>query len=138
MLKEIYRKYKQKKKWKKIEKEIRLGKMSINEARKRNGLPPIKSGEIYMVKAKCVMGGMQDILNEESKEEKIMYLCDGEKQDCRKTLCYKKGGECHYTSDVEHARSFKKEKNGHDYVEKEEIKLFEDKEAGLHLYQREQ
>lgn len=40
----------------------------------------------------------------------VLYLCDGERPDCKKTGCYKTGGECRHTFDVEHARNFSEEK----------------------------
>ena len=39
----------------------------------------------------------------------ILYLCDGERPDCKKPHCYKTGGNCRHTFDVEHARNFAKE-----------------------------
>lgn len=45
---------------------------------------------------------------------KIWYLCDGEKQDCKKRTCYKNttGNACRLTSDINHAKNFIKTKNG--------------------------
>jgi hypothetical protein len=42
----------------------------------------------------------------------IMYLCDGEKTDCKKRTCYKNGGYCRHTKDVEHAVNFEKNTYG--------------------------
>ena len=40
---------------------------------------------------------------------KILYLCDGELEKCRmKSGCYKNGGDCMHTSNIEHAKNFKK------------------------------
>lgn len=43
---------------------------------------------------------------------KIYYLCDGEKEDCRKRICYKTTGDyehgCKRTSDIRHAKNFRK------------------------------
>jgi transcriptional/translational regulatory protein YebC/TACO1 len=36
----------------------------------------------------------------------IMYLCDGEKPDCKKRTCYKNGGYCRHTKSVEYAVNF--------------------------------
>lgn len=40
----------------------------------------------------------------------IFYLCDGEKEDCKKRSCYKNGGECEHTKDIKHARNFEKKR----------------------------
>ena len=39
---------------------------------------------------------------------KIFYLCDGEAEKCSKSRCYKKGGDCMHTSDIEHTKNFQK------------------------------
>lgn len=39
---------------------------------------------------------------------KVFYLCDGEKEDCKKMTCYKNGGECKHTSNIEHALNFER------------------------------
>ncbi len=42
--------------------------------------------------------------------ERVLYLCDGEKPECKKSMCYKNGrGECRHTTDVKHAINFKKD-----------------------------
>lgn len=42
-------------------------------------------------------------------EKKTFYLCDGEVEECRrKSGCYKNGGACIHTSDIEHAKNFEK------------------------------
>lgn len=43
-------------------------------------------------------------------KEKVAYLCDGKKQDCKKWRCYmkEKNGTCMYTSDLRHAKNFEK------------------------------
>ena len=42
---------------------------------------------------------------------RILYLCDGEKEDCRKRSCYKTIGDnenpCRHTADITHAKNFK-------------------------------
>ena len=43
---------------------------------------------------------------------KILYLCDGSKTGCNKRICYNKGGECRYTTDIAHAINFIKRSNG--------------------------
>lgn len=40
--------------------------------------------------------------------EKVFYLCDGEVENCKKTMCYKNGGNCNYTTDISHAKNFHK------------------------------
>ena len=43
-------------------------------------------------------------------EEKARYYCDPEKNtECRKIMCFRKGGPCKRTSNPEHA---KKDENG--------------------------
>ena len=34
--------------------------------------------------------------------EKIFYLCDGERENCKKRNCYKNGGDCRHTTDISH------------------------------------
>lgn len=34
---------------------------------------------------------------------KIFVLCDGEVESCKKTGCYKNGGDCRHTTDTKHA-----------------------------------
>lgn len=55
-------------------------------------------------------------------EPSIYYLCDGEKEDCAKDHCYKKGGWCDCTKDVRHAKNFQKSVDGayETYCEKED------------------
>lgn len=36
----------------------------------------------------------------------ILYKCNGKKVDCSKTNCYKNGGECRHTQDINYAESF--------------------------------
>ena len=38
--------------------------------------------------------------------KKIFFICDGDVPECKKTGCYKRGGECKWTSDVRHAVNF--------------------------------
>lgn len=46
------------------------------------------------------------------KEPRVHYLCDGEKEDCRKRICYKTIGDrekaCKHTKDIRHAKNFHK------------------------------
>lgn len=37
---------------------------------------------------------------------KIMYLCNGKREECKKNTCYTKGGGCQHTSDIRYARNF--------------------------------
>lgn len=39
---------------------------------------------------------------------KVFYLCDGEVEKCKKTRCYKNGGDCNYTTNISHAKNFHK------------------------------
>ena len=49
-------------------------------------------------------------------EEKARYLCDPEKNtECRKTMCFQKGGLCKKTSNPEYA---KKDENGNPIMAK--------------------
>ncbi len=50
MVKKIISKYKWKKKMKKLEKGIQLGRVTINEARKKVGLSPIETGDTHITK----------------------------------------------------------------------------------------
>lgn len=38
--------------------------------------------------------------------KKIFFICDGDVPECEKTECYKRGGECKWTSDFRHAVNF--------------------------------
>lgn len=40
--------------------------------------------------------------------QSVFYLCNGEKKDCKKQSCYKRGGECKHTKDVRYAKNFHK------------------------------
>ena len=42
----------------------------------------------------------------------ILYLCNGEKPDCKQSECYKIGGGCKMTFDIEYARNFTREQFG--------------------------
>lgn len=37
---------------------------------------------------------------------KIFYLCDGSAPNCPRTNCYKRGGDCYHTDNVDHAKMF--------------------------------
>lgn len=40
---------------------------------------------------------------------RVMYLCDGEKPDCKRTHCYKNVQDgCKRTDDINHAINFEK------------------------------
>ena len=66
---------------------------------------------------------------------KVFFLCDGEKEDCKKTCCYKNTDDtpCKRTSDINHAKNFEKMRHG-GYREKEDGKTWgeeiEEKERG--------
>ena len=50
--------------------------------------------------------------------KEFFYLCDGEREKCKKRNCYKNGGNCRHTTDISHAMNFErrgKYKNGSFY-----------------------
>ncbi len=54
--------------------------------------------------------------------DKILFLCDGEKADCKKKHCYKETDPedpdcCRHTADVAHAIHFRPNRTGKIYVE---------------------
>ena len=57
-------------------------------------------------------------------EQRVFYLCDGEKEDCKRTNCYQNGGECKHTEDIEHAKNFSKKED------LEESPFWEDEKFG--------
>lgn len=55
--------------------------------------------------------GRSGVSHTSNMEEKtIWYLCDGEKEECKKRRCYKNTKEdpCRHTKDINHAVNFKK------------------------------
>lgn len=62
------------------------------------------------------------------KKQKVLYLCNGEKPDCRQRGCYKKGSdqrcECRYTSDIQYAKNFQEANLREDslFIEREGVK----------------
>lgn len=45
------------------------------------------------------------------EKPKVLYLCDGQVEGCRKTNCYMHGvfaGPCYLTSDIRHAANFER------------------------------
>lgn len=60
-------------------------------------------------------------------DNKIYFLCDGEKEDCKRTYCYKNTDDepCKRTSDINHAKNFEKMRYG-GYREKEDGKTWEE------------
>ena len=50
-------------------------------------------------------------------KEKILFLCTGDADGCKKTHCYKNGGECMYTQEAKYAKNFEERFGG--FVEKE-------------------
>lgn len=44
-----------------------------------------------------------------SKTPIILYLCDGNDEKCKKTNCYKCGGDCKHTRDIKHAVNYSAE-----------------------------
>ena len=55
------------------------------------------------------------------EEKTIWYLCDGEKEECKKSNCYKntKENPCRHTKDINHAVNFKKKIYGRREVYRE-------------------
>ena len=47
----------------------------------------------------------------------IFFACDGGKECGKHPGCYRQGGDCWHTADIEHALNFKKTKDGA-YIEK--------------------
>lgn len=43
---------------------------------------------------------------------KVRYLCDGFVEACPKTNCYRRGGTCFKTYNIDHAVNFKKWRSG--------------------------
>lgn len=57
------------------------------------------------------------------KVDRIFYLCDGGRENCKKRNCYKNGGDCKHTTDINHAMNFERQgkyKNG-SFYEKEDV-----------------
>lgn len=52
---------------------------------------------------------------------KLLYLCDGNIQTCKKDWCYKNGGECKHTTNEEHARN----KDSHNFTPDDRGNLWE-------------
>ncbi len=54
---------------------------------------------------------------------RIFYLCDGERENCKKRTCYKNGGNCRHTTDINHAVNFERRAKTEigSYFEKEDI-----------------
>lgn len=63
---------------------------------------------------------------------KIYFLCDGEKEDCKRTYCYKNTNDepCKRTADINHAKNFEKMPHG-GYREKEDGKTWEEEYSAL-------
>lgn len=51
------------------------------------------------------------LLEQIASPPNVLYACDGEVENCRKTNCYAEGGGCRKTSDIEHAVNFEKKHN---------------------------
>lgn len=51
---------------------------------------------------------MREIVKLVPDRGKVFYLCDGEVEKCKKTRCYKNGGDCNYTTNISHAKNFHK------------------------------
>ena len=39
-------------------------------------------------------------------QSRVFYLCDGERENCKRNMCYKNGGDCKHTKDIRHAKNF--------------------------------
>lgn len=66
---------------------------------------------------KTVMGIKKENGKEpDGKEQRVAYLCDGEVEGCKKRMCYKSGGNCRHTKDINHAIHY--EKKGKSFYER--------------------
>lgn len=66
---------------------------------------------------------------------KVFYLCNGQKDDCQKGNCYRNGGNCRHTSDINHALNFEIKgsyKNGGSFYEKEQNEANEMKKPNIY------
>lgn len=52
-------------------------------------------------------------------EQRVVYLCDGEKESCSKRNCYRNGGDCKHTPDIKNAKNFTQWHGGRTWHEKE-------------------
>ena len=71
-------------------------------------------------------------------DKTILFLCDGEKEDCRRTHCYKNTNDepCKRTTDINHAKNFEKchmEDIEKKKTEKHGKKKLKKKSAGVNL-----
>mgnify|MGYP006920202031 CR=1 FL=1 len=50
-----------------------------------------------------------------------LFLCDGKVEECSKTNCFKQGGPCCHTTNINHAKNFQREllQGENMYTEKE-------------------
>ena len=69
-----------------------------------------------MQRAPCIAGKAEREEEMKEKTPEIFYVCNGEMEGCTKTLCYKNGGWCDHTSDINAAANF--EKKGSLFYEK--------------------
>lgn len=64
-------------------------------------------------------------------KEKVFYLCDGEVENCKKTRCYKNDGDCNHTSNIKHAKNFRKKYPKSSFYENEAASGEPDTAMGL-------
>ncbi len=55
----------------------------------------------------------------------VFYLCDGKDEKCKKEYCYKNGGPCYHTKDIDHATNFEKSINNAAYFETKDVDFTE-------------
>ena len=58
--------------------------------------------------------GREKVKKMDGSKQRVLYLCDGEKRDCKKSICYKHGSKidkgiiCRMTEDINHALNFRR------------------------------
>ena len=57
-------------------------------------------------------------------QSRVFYLCDGERENCKRNMCYKNGGDCKHTKDIGHAKNFSRK-----YVRQESSSFYENEAA---------
>ena len=40
-------------------------------------------------------------------QSRVFYLCDGERENCKRNMCYKNGGDCKHTKDFRTVRNLR-------------------------------
>lgn len=62
---------------------------------------------------------MQSTISPQDDQEKVFFLCDGNREGCTKESCFKFGGECRHTSDIRSAITFREGIAEGQYYEKQ-------------------